>query len=89
MKKFLKFTSYTLLTLGTLMILYLCSAWTLSRITVKAEPNTKPEISIYLKTKGVHADLVLPVKTAGKDWSQAIPYTNTRSGDTTSLFLVC
>jgi uncharacterized protein (TIGR02117 family) len=87
MKKFLKYTSYLLLTLVTLVILYLCSAWTLSRLTVKAEPNTKSDISIYLKTNGVHADLVLPVKTAFKDWSEAIPYTNTRSGDTTMEYV--
>ncbi|MBO9563822.1 MAG: TIGR02117 family protein [Niastella sp.] len=87
MKKLLKYTSYSLLTLVTLVILYLCSAWTLSRLTVKAEPNTTPDISIYLKTNGVHADLILPVKTVFKDWSEDIPYTNTRSGDTTMAYI--
>jgi len=83
MKKFLKYTGYTLLTFIALIILYLGCAWAFSRITIQAERNTQPEITIYLKTNNVHADLVLPVKAAGKDWSQGILYKNTRSGDTT------
>lgn len=83
MKKTLKYAGYTLLTIIALLLLYLGSAWALSRIPVRAEHNTNPEISIYLKSNGVHTDVVLPVKTSYKDWSQAIPYQHTRSGDTT------
>ncbi len=83
MKKFLKYTGYTLLSLIALVLLYIGCAWALSRLTVKAEQNTQAEITIYLKTNGVHTDLVLPVKTPHKDWSEGILYKNTRSGDTT------
>lgn len=83
MKKFLKYTGYTLLSLIALLLLYIGCAWILSRITVKAEQTTQADIVIYLKTNGVHTDLVLPVKTAHKDWSEDILYKNTRSGDTT------
>jgi uncharacterized protein (TIGR02117 family) len=87
MKKFLKYTGYTLLTFITLVLLYLGCAWGLSRLTVQAERNTQPEITIYLKSNGVHTDLVLPVKTEHKDWSQRILYKNTRSGDTTFNYI--
>lgn len=83
MKKFLKYTGYTLLSLIALLLLYIGCAWLLSRITVKPETTTQADISIYLKTNGVHTDLVLPVKTPQKDWSEHILYKNTRSGDTT------
>jgi uncharacterized protein (TIGR02117 family) len=82
MRKFLKYTGYTILTLILLILLYLGSAWALSRLTVPAEANTAHEVTIYLKTSPVHTDLILPVKTAAKDWSQSILYKHTRSGDT-------
>lgn len=83
MKKILKYTGYTLLTFIVLVLLYLGCAWGLSRLSVDAERNTQPEITIYLKSNGVHTDLVLPVKTEHKDWSEDILYKNTRSGDST------
>lgn len=82
MKKILKYTGYTLLTFITLILLYLGCAWAFSRLTVQAEHHAQTDIIIYLKSNGVHMDLVLPVKTENKDWSQHIPYRNTRSGDT-------
>lgn len=82
MKKFLRYTGYVLLVFIAFVLLYLGSAWALSCITVHAELVTQPEITIYLKSNGVHTDLVLPVKTDRKDWSEGIRYTNTRSGDT-------
>jgi uncharacterized protein (TIGR02117 family) len=87
MKKFLKYTGYTLLTLITLILLYLGCSWVLSRLTVPAERNTQPAITIYLKSNGVHTDLVLPVKTETKDWSQGILYKNTRSADSSFNYI--
>lgn len=81
MKKVFKYSGFTLLTFILLILLYIGCAWILSRLTVQAEPNTQPKISIYLKTNGVHTDLVLPVKTEHKDWSRTIPYTNTLTPD--------
>lgn len=82
MRKFFKYTGYTLLTIVLLLLLYLGSAWVFSHVTVKAEANAVHQIPIYIKTNPVHTDLILPVKTKGKDWSQSILYTNTRTGDT-------
>ncbi|MBO9199373.1 MULTISPECIES: TIGR02117 family protein [Niastella] len=87
MRKFLKYTGYTLLSLILLLLLYLGSAWVLSHLTVKAEANTAYQVPIYVKTSAVHTDLILPVKTELKDWSQSILYTNTRTGDTAFNFI--
>ncbi len=70
-----------------LLLLYLGAAWGLSRITISAENNSQPAITIYLKSNGVHTDIVLPVKTDIKDWSQSILYKNTRNADTTLKYL--
>ena len=83
MKKFLKYTGYILLTLIAFILVYMGCARVLSRLTVQAEPATQPEIVIYLKSNGIHTDLVLPVKAENKNWSEGILYKNTRSGDTT------
>ena len=87
MKKLLKYIGYTLLTLVAFVLLYLIAAWGLSRITVAAESNTQHDIAIYLQGGAIHTDVVVPVKTADKDWSQRILYSNTRSGDTTLNYI--
>jgi len=82
MRKFLKYTGYTLLTIIIFLLVYLGCAWALSHLSVKAEPNTQSQVAIYIKGDIVHTDLVLPVKTESKDWSQSILYKYTRTGDT-------
>lgn len=82
MKKLLKYTGYALLTFIALVLLYLGAAWALSRILVKGIAATGPTVDIYLKSNGVHTDVVVPVKTSQKDWSLDFPYINTVQGDT-------
>jgi uncharacterized protein (TIGR02117 family) len=87
MKKFLKYTAYTLLTFIALILLYLGCAWTFSRLTTKGEKNSNPEVTIYILGNGVHTDVVIPAKTNYKDWSQSILYKNTRGNDTSLPYL--
>ena len=87
MKKALRFLFRTLLTLISLILLYLLCAWLFSRVTVKAEQGQSPDVFVYLKTNGVHADIVLPVKNEYKDWSKEILYKHTRSGDSAVSYL--
>jgi uncharacterized protein (TIGR02117 family) len=82
MRKILKYIGYTLLTIVSLILLYLGCAWALSRLSVSAESNTAQQVTIYIKSSPVHTDLLLPVKTNFKDWSQSILYKDTRTGDT-------
>ena len=49
-------------------------------IPVDAEKTNDPKvIEAYILTNGVHTDIVVPVRTKFIDWSQKIPYSNTRS----------
>jgi len=87
MKKALKFSGYTFLFIIGLILFYMLCTWGLARIPVKGQPVTALAIDIYLKTNGVHTDVVMPVKTAQKDWSQTFPLNNTRSTDSTYQYI--
>jgi uncharacterized protein (TIGR02117 family) len=87
MKKFLKYTGRTLLTVVLLILLYLGCAWVLSRLTVAAEPDPNPEVTIFLESNGVHVDLVMPVRRPEKNWSEHIRFQNTRGPDSSLEWL--
>jgi hypothetical protein len=87
MKKLLKYTGYTLLTLVGLILIYLGCAWTFSHLTIKGEKQQNPDVTVYILGNGIHTDVVVPVKTAYKDWSQGILYKNTRGNDTSLQYL--
>ncbi|RXK81948.1 TIGR02117 family protein [Filimonas effusa] len=87
MKLLLKYTGITLLSIVAFVLLYLGSAWVLSRIPVKAETAGQPAVEIYLLSNGVHTDIVMPVKTEYRDWSSTILYSNTRSNDSSLSYI--
>lgn len=87
MKKVFKYIGYTLSSLIGLILLYLGCAWVLSRIGTGPEVNARQEISIYVKTNGVHADLVIPVKSEDGDWRRIVSPVNTRSGDSSCSYI--
>jgi len=68
-------------------LLYLLSAYLLSKIAIDKEANVNKDISIYILTNGVHTDIVLPTYTVEKDWSKEIKYANTILKDTTHQFI--
>jgi len=72
LKKIFKYTGYIILFFVVFVLLYLLVAYALSRITVDKEMNQPEEIAIYIKTNGVHTDLVLPAKSAQLDWTKEI-----------------
>jgi uncharacterized protein (TIGR02117 family) len=47
----------------------------------------KKEYTIYIKSNGVHTDLVLPIKTDVKDWSEQIKHEHIQSKDSTHQYL--
>jgi hypothetical protein len=53
MRKILKYIGYTLLTIVSLILLYLGCAWALSRLSVSAESNTAQQVTIYIKSSPV------------------------------------
>ena len=78
----------TLLGILIFLLIYFLSAFTLSRITVNSEANKQAqEIPIYIRTNGVHTDIIVPVKNVIKDWSQEIKIENTKAKDSTASYL--
>ncbi|MEE9437555.1 MAG: TIGR02117 family protein [Saprospiraceae bacterium] len=69
------------------VVLYLIIAFILSRITVDAEPKKSDDVAIYIKTNGVHTDIVMPVKTKMHDWSEMMDYNHTASRETNFQYI--
>ncbi len=70
----------------TFIVVYLLSAYCLSRIST-AQEESGNDVSIYIKTNGVHTDIVVPVRNAQHDWSKEIKLANIQSKDTTFTYL--
>lgn len=63
-----------------LVVLYLVLSFIIPLLPVQAEATPEPKVVRgYLKTNGVHTDIVLPVKTDYVDWSEKFPFSNTIS----------
>jgi uncharacterized protein (TIGR02117 family) len=86
-KKILKTIGWTLLGFIAFILIYLLAAYTLSRISVAGEKSTQHDVAIYIKTNGVHTDIVVPVRNDEKDWSKEVKFENTTSKDTTFQYL--
>lgn len=71
----------------TFLLLYAIIGFIFSSITVKEEANAKDEITIYIKSNGVHTDIVVPIKSEQYDWSQEIKFSHTKSQDSNMNFL--
>lgn len=84
-KKIAKTLGYSIGLLIGLIVLYLGFAWLFSRIAVNKDAAVQGDktVSIYIRTNGVHTDIVVPVKNEIQDWSREIKFSNTESGDTT------
>jgi uncharacterized protein (TIGR02117 family) len=82
LKKSLKYFAFTLLSIIAFLLVYLFAAYTLSRISLAAENDTPKDIPIYIRTNGVHTDIVVPVHHELFDWSKEIKVTHTQANDT-------
>lgn len=70
-----------------LVVLYILCAYLFSKITIDKEANSKAQVTIYIKTNGVHTDIVMPTVNEQMDWSQQIKFLNTKTADTSSVYL--
>jgi uncharacterized protein (TIGR02117 family) len=87
-KRILRFVILSLLGLGLFVGGYFLMAWGLSRLETNHKKEAGHEaITLYIKTNGVHTDIVVPVKTNYKDWSKDIAFANTRGADSTYTWL--
>lgn len=82
LKKVLKYFAYTLLAFLAFVIVYMLAAYTLSRISLARENDQQKEVSIYIRTNGVHTDIVVPVHHELFDWSKEIKVAHTQANDT-------
>ncbi len=67
--------------------LYLLAAFTLSRIPVAAEPDGGTDVTAYIRSNGVHTDIVVPVRTEQMDWNTVVPFRNTRGQDSSAAWV--
>ena len=85
LKKIFKYTVYFITGIIVFLLLYLGIGFVLSRVTIDKDLNQPEDVAIYIKTNGVHTDVVLPVKTAQLDWSKEIKFSNTHLADSTRM----
>jgi len=86
-KKIFKTTGWIVLGFVVFVGLYLLSAFVLSRIGVAREASADPaDVVIYIKTNGVHTDIIVPLKSREKDWSREVKIENTTGKDTSAKF---
>lgn len=66
-----------------LLFVFITASCVLSRIPVKEKTtaDTK-DFEVYIKTNGVHTDVVIPVKTTEMDWSNLLKYQHLNTTDT-------
>jgi uncharacterized protein (TIGR02117 family) len=84
-KKIVKYSFRALLGFIAFVLLYLGLAWCLSRISVSREDAQTADMAIYIKTNGVHTDLVVPVKSDLADWSREVKFAHTHLQDTSNI----
>ncbi len=84
----IRFTLKSILFLLLFLMLYAFVAFILSTIPVNSDQTDDVgEYTVYIKSNGVHTDLVLPIKTNLKDWSEKIKFDHIKSKDTTHQFI--
>ena len=88
MKKTLKFLVKIVLAIFIFAISYVFLAVVIPYIEVNSDDlSASEDVSVYIKTNGVHTDIVVPIKSEFKDWSQTIPYSQIKSQDSTMQFI--
>jgi uncharacterized protein (TIGR02117 family) len=71
-----------------MLLLYVITAYILWHIPVQAEPTTEAKsIKIFIKSNGVHTDVVVPANTKYKNWLTHLPFANTKAADSTYQYL--
>lgn len=86
-KRIVRITGIFIVSFLLLLLIYGLSAFCLSRIAVNSDVEQRDDVTIYILTNGVHADLVLPIKTEIKDWSKTVKFENTSGNDTIAKFV--
>jgi uncharacterized protein (TIGR02117 family) len=87
-KKAMGFLRKLALWLYVFVSLYFVSAFMLSLITLNSvDPDPANEVTVFLRSNGVHTDIAVPVKNAIKDWSSEIRYSHTKASDSSAAYI--
>lgn len=76
-KKVLKYTISIKILIILFVILYFSFEFVLSRIPQKAIEVNEPVYQIFIKSNGVHTDIVLPIYSDTISWTNMFPFENT------------
>ena len=88
MKKTLRFLGKMILALLIFVIGYVLLALAIPYISVNTkDADPKEDVSVYIRTNGVHTDLVVPIKTEFKNWSETIQFNHIKSKDSSMQFI--
>ncbi len=87
LRKTLRILLRTLAGIVAFLVLYFIAVFSLSAMTVSREAESKDEVTIYIKTNGVHTDIVVPARNDVMDWSREVKYANNKSQDTSYGYL--
>jgi uncharacterized protein (TIGR02117 family) len=82
-----KFLFKILIVFFLFLTLYIILAFSLSKITVNKSLTQDEEIEIFIKTNGVHTDIVVPIKNDIKDWSKEIQFQHTKAKDSLMQYI--
>jgi uncharacterized protein (TIGR02117 family) len=83
-KKIIETIARILLGFVAFIALYFLAAFILPWISVPAEPGAVNDVTIFIQTNGVHAEIAVPVKNEQIDWSREVLYENTAGRDTSA-----
>ena len=87
-RKFFKAIFFTLLAIFLFVFIYLLSETTLSKITTNYSKNENLEYEIFIKSNGVHTDVVLPIKSDMINWFDFFNYEDTLSKRDDFLYIL-
>ena len=88
MKKTLRLLGKMILALLIFIISYVLLAYAIPYIPVNTkDADPKEDVTVYIRTNGVHTDLVVPIKTEFKDWSETIQFNHIKSKDSSMQFI--
>lgn len=77
-----------LLAIVIFLVAYVFLAFVIPYIPVNSNHvETSQDVTVYIKTNGVHTDIVVPVKTEYMDWSQKIKFERTKAQDSSAQYL--
>ena len=88
MKKAIRVLIKIIFTIVIFLLVYVIFVFLIPYIGVnKKHISTKEDVTIFIKTNGVHTDIVVPIKTEYKDWSKKIKFSHIKSQDTTMQYI--